>query len=174
MFPAVSRVPFLAPQLPFVLPRLTPVRHFIMKITPREGRMAVCKFRDLATFAIAILLLGLLLVPFGIVRIQSAETQPTRKNVFARMDLPQRPVTVGKSIPLIVHGVALGTAVVYDSPDRAKPGDYLEFYNPTGSLVAVVWFDRFGIRRTAVDRSFLRGKNQLEGVFVPIDDGELI
>jgi hypothetical protein len=43
-----------------------------------------------------------------------------------------------------------------------------------GNLVAVVWFDRFGIRRTAVDRSFLRGKNQVEGVFVPIDDGELI
>ncbi|HEX7230595.1 MAG TPA: hypothetical protein VF452_09390, partial [Candidatus Binatia bacterium] len=118
-------------------------------------------------------LFGLILVPFGIVRIQGVESQPVRKNDFRRMNLPERP-TVGKSIPLIVHGVALGTAVVYDSPDRSKPGDYLEFYNPTGNLVAVVWFDRFGIRRTAVDRSFLRGKNQLEGVFVPIDDGELI
>ena len=144
-----------------------------MKITAEE-RMALDKFRDLATFGVAVLFLGLLLVPLGIVRIQGAERQPIRKNDFRGMDLPQRPLTVGKSVPLIVHGVALGTAVVYNSPDRAKPGDYLEFYNPMGNLVAVVWFDRFGIRRTAVDRSFLRGKNQVEGVFVPIDDGELI
>ena len=85
--------------------------------------MAVHKFRALPTFGIAVLFLGLLLVPFGLVRIQGAESQPLRKNDFAGMDLPERPVTVGKSIPLIVHGVALGTAVVYDSPDRAKPGD---------------------------------------------------
>ena len=146
-----------------------------MKITPLEERMAVQKFQHLATFGIAVfLLLGLLLVPLGIVRLQGAESQSVRKNDFPGMDLPERPVTVGKSIPLILHGVALGTAVVYNGPDRAKPGDYLEFYNPTGNLVAVVWFDRFGIRRAAVDRSFLRGKNQVEGVFVPIDDGELI
>ena len=144
-----------------------------MKITAEE-RMALDKFRDLATFGVAVLFLGLLLVPLGIVRLQGAESQSVRKNDFPGMDLPERPVTVGKSIPLIVHGVALGTAVVYNGPDRAKPGDYLEFYNPKGNLVAVVWFDRFGIRRAAVDRSFLRGKNQVEGVFVPIDDGELI
>ena len=136
--------------------------------------MAVHKFQYLATCGIAVLLLGLLLVPLGIVRIQGAETQPVRKNNFPQtVDLPKRPLTAGKSIPLIVHGVALGTAVVYNSPDRPKPDDYLEFYNPTGNLIAVVWFDRFGIRRAAVDQSFLRGKNQVEGVFVPIDDGEL-
>lgn len=136
--------------------------------------MAVYKSRDVATLGIVVLLLGLILAPFGIVRIQGAESQPIRKSEGLGMDLPERPVSVGKSIPLIIHGVAVGTAVVYNSPDRAKPGEYLEFYNPTGNLVAVVWFDRFGIRRTAVDRSFLRGKNQVEGVFVPIDDGELI
>jgi hypothetical protein len=145
-----------------------------MMITPLEDRMAVHKFRDLATFGVGVSLVGLLLVPFGVIRIHGAESQPIRKNDFRAIDLPERPVTVGKSIPLTVHGVALGTAVVYNSPGRANPGDYLEFYNPTGNLVAVVWFDRFGIRRTAVDRSFLRGKNQVEGVFVPIDDGELI
>jgi len=64
--------------------------------------------------------------------------------------------------------------VVYKNPSIGTPGDYLEFYNPTGNLIAVVWFDRFGIRRAAVDRSFLRGKNQPEGVFVPVEDGELI
>ena len=136
--------------------------------------MAVDKFRHLATFGVAVLLLGLLLVPFRILRIQGAASQPIRKNDLPAMDLPERPLSVGNSIPLIVHGVVVGTAVLYNSPDRAKPGDYLEFYNPKGNLVAVVWFDRFGIRRAAVDRSFFRGKSKLEGVFVSVEDGELI
>jgi hypothetical protein len=136
--------------------------------------MAIDKFGEVATFGIAGLLVGVLLVPFGISRIQGAESQPVRKKELSSVELPQRPLTVGKSIPLVVHGVALGTAVVYKNPDAGKPGDYLEFYNPTGNLVAVVWFDRYGIRRTAVDRSFLRGEHQLEGVFVPVEDGDLI
>lgn len=135
--------------------------------------MAVDRFRDLAAFGIAALLVGVLLIPFGINRIQGAESEPIRTNE-SRVDLPRRPPTVGKSVPLVVRGVALGTAVIYNSPRAGKPGDYLEFYNPTGNLVAVVWFDRFGIRRTAVDRSFLRGEKRLEGVFVPVEDGEMI
>ncbi|HEX5606443.1 MAG TPA: hypothetical protein VFY96_08010 [Candidatus Binatia bacterium] len=144
--------------------------------------MAVDKFRDLAAFGIAALLVGVLLIPFGISRIQGAESQPIRTaesrpirtKEISSVELPRRPLTVGKSIPLVVHGIALGTAVVYNNPSTGKPSDYLEFYNPTGNLVAVVWFDRFGIRRTAVDRSFLHEKNQIEGVFVPVEDGELI
>jgi hypothetical protein len=153
---------------------ITPARHFTHEDHIEEERMAIDKLRDLAAFGIAALLVGVLLIPFGISRIQGAESQPIRINELSSVELPRRPLTVGKSIPLVVHGVALGTAVVYNDPSAGKPGDYLEFYNPTGNLVAVVWFDRFGIRRTAVDRSFLRGKNQSEGVFVPIDDGELI
>jgi hypothetical protein len=145
-----------------------------MEITPREERMAVDKLRQFAALGIAGLFLGILLVPFGISRIQGAESQLIRKNELFSVELPRRPLSVGKSIPLVVHGVSLGTAVVYTNPGAGKPGDYLEFYNPTGNLIAVVWFDRYGIRRTAVDRSFLRGINQLEGVFVPIEDGELI
>src|SRR5262245_35143365 len=84
IFPALSSVPFLAPQLPFLLPRNhtgTPFRH---DITPREERMAVDKFRHLATFGVAVLLLGLLLVPFRILRIQGAASQPSAKTIFRR------------------------------------------------------------------------------------------
>lgn len=136
--------------------------------------MAVIKFGDFAAFGVAGLLLGLVLVPFAMSRIPGAESQSVRRNDLSSIELPQRPPTVGKSIPLNIHGVALGTAVVYKNPSIGTPGDYLEFYNPTGNLIAIVWFDRFGIRRAAVDRSFLRGKNQPEGVFVPVEDGELI
>jgi hypothetical protein len=144
-----------------------------MKIHP-GGAMATIKFADFAAFGVAGLLLGLVLVPFAMSRIPGAESQSVHRNDLPSIELPQRPPTVGKSIPLNIHGVSLGTAVVYKNPSIGTPGDYLEFYNPTGNLIAVVWFDRFGIRRAAVDRSFLRGKNQPEGVFVPVEDGELI
>ena len=136
--------------------------------------MAVVKSGDFVAFGVVGLLLGLVLVPLGMSRIQDGESQSIRRNALPSIELPQRPPTVGKSIPLNIHGVSLGTAVVYKNPSIGTPGDYLEFYNPTGNLIAVVWFDRFGIRRAAVDRSFLRGKNQPEGVFVPVEDGELI
>jgi hypothetical protein len=41
-------------------------------------------------------------------------------------------------------------------------------------LVAVGWFDRFGIQRMAVDRALLGGKDELEGVFVTLLKGEPI
>jgi len=144
-----------------------------MKIHP-GGAMAVVKSGDFAAFGLAGLLLALVLVPLGMSRIQGAESQSIRRSDLPSIELPQRPPTVGKSIPLNIHGMSLGTAVVYNNRNIGTPGDYLEFYNPTGNLIAVIWFDRFGIRRAAVDRSFLRGKNQPEGVFVPVEDGELI
>jgi hypothetical protein len=41
-------------------------------------------------------------------------------------------------------------------------------------LVAVGWFDRFGIQRMAVDRALLGGKDELEGVFVTLLKGDPI
>lgn len=36
----------------------------------------------------------------------------------------------------------------------------------TGDLLAMVWFDRLGILRSAVDRGIVQNKHTLEGVFV--------
>jgi hypothetical protein len=52
-----------------------------------------------------------------------------------------------------------------------RPADYWELYNNQGSLVAVSWFDKFGIRRTAVDRGIVEEQDHLEGVFVIVSDG---
>jgi len=121
------------------------------------------------------LLIAVLLVSAAITRIQGAEKHSIAKVAFPSVELPPRPVSVGKAIPLVMHGVALGTAVVYSDSDAGRPpNDYLEFYNDAGNLIAVVWFDRFGIRRAAVDRSFLDGKEHVEGVFVSVVDGDFI
>ena len=85
---------------------------------------------------------------------------------------PQRPLQVIQSSPLIAGGVKLGTAVLYDDPSTRRAADYLELYDSQGGLVAVSWFDRFGIQRIAVDRAFADGEERLEGVFVTVvDDG---
>jgi len=43
-----------------------------------------------------------------------------------------------------------------------------------GALLAVGWFDRFGIERLAVDRALVEDGDELEGVFVLILAGDSI
>ena len=90
------------------------------------------------------------------------------------LDVLQRPLQVIQSSPLVAGGVKLGTAVFYDDPSTRRPADYLELYDGEGGLVAVSWFDRFGIQRIAVDRAFLDGEERLEGVFVAVVDDNFI
>jgi hypothetical protein len=85
-----------------------------------------------------------------------------------------RHLTAIKSTPLVVNGTTLGTVVVYDDPSTARTEDYLEIYNREGDLVAVAWFDRFGIQRAAVDRAFADGKDHVEGVFIAVADGDFV
>jgi hypothetical protein len=76
--------------------------------------------------------------------------------------------------PLVVGGRMLGAVVVYDDPITKRPADYLELYDGAGELVAVGWFDKFGIQRMAVDRALVEGRDQLEGVFVVLLDGDSV
>jgi hypothetical protein len=49
----------------------------------------------------------------------------------------------------------------------------LALYNNAGQLVAVGWFDKFGIQRIAMDRGLLEDNGKLEGVLVLVLDGDL-
>ena len=68
----------------------------------------------------------------------------------------------------------MGRVTIYDDPTTQRSADYLELYNNAGHLVAVGWFDRFGIERMAVDRGLLEDRDELEGVFVVLLDGEAL
>lgn len=48
-----------------------------------------------------------------------------------------------------------------------------ERINPTGALIAIIWFDRFGILRSAIDRGVVM-HNDVEGILVLVFDGDLI
>ena len=78
--------------------------------------------------------------------------------------------------PWVVEGEVLGTlaAYVYDDVTTERPADYWELYDREGNLLALSWFDRFGIKRTAVDRGIVEEKDQLDGIFVVVEEGDSI
>lgn len=86
----------------------------------------------------------------------------------------ERPLNLISRSALLVNGQTAGAVVIYDDPTTSRPADYFELYDNAGDLVAVGWFDRFGIRRMAVDRALIEEKNDLEGVFVTLLEGDSI
>lgn len=76
--------------------------------------------------------------------------------------------------PVIVEAEIVGTVAIYDNTATQRPADYSELYDTAGQLLAIRWFDRFGIERMAVDRGFLDRADEPEGVLVVVLDGELV
>jgi hypothetical protein len=86
----------------------------------------------------------------------------------------ERTLTLVSFSQLVVEGEIVGAVAVYHDPATKRPVDYWELYNSEGGLSAIGWFDRFGIERMAVDRGILDGKDELEGVFVSLLEGDSI
>ena len=88
----------------------------------------------------------------------------------------QHDVSLISSQPWLVEGEVLGTlaAYVYKDVTTEKPIDYWELYDKDGDLLAVGWFDKFGIERTAVDRGIMKEADKLEGTFVLVLAGTAI
>ena len=76
--------------------------------------------------------------------------------------------------PVIVEAEIVGTVAIYDDTATQRPADYSELYDTAGQLLAIRWFDRFGIERMALDRGFLDRADEPEGVLVVVVDGELV
>jgi hypothetical protein len=86
-------------------------------------------------------------------------------------------MTLVSSQPWVVEGGEVwGTLAAYAYNDRTteRPADYWELYGSTGDLVAISWFDRFGIQRLAVDRGLIDESDKLEGTFVVFLDGDSV
>ena len=88
--------------------------------------------------------------------------------------LEQHELTVVSVAPLVVGDKTVGAVTVYKDATTERPADYLELYDSEGDLLAVRWFDRFGIKRTAVDRGFLDGAGEPEGILVVVLNGDSI
>ena len=108
---------------------------------------------------------------------------PSTQEIFLPASVPEtnhlRPISI---LPITVEGEIaghvvvkiVGRVVVYDDPTTQRPADYIELYNNAGKLVAVGWFDRYGIERTAIDRGLLEDRDELEGVLVVVLDGDAV
>ena len=85
----------------------------------------------------------------------------------------QHPKRLVSLDPWVVEDEIVGTvaAYVYDDVTTERPVDYWEIYDQKGELLAASWFDGHGVRRTAVDRGIVEEKEQLEGIFVVVLDG---
>ena len=86
----------------------------------------------------------------------------------------QHPKRLVSLDPWVVEDEIVGTvaAYVYDDVTTERPVDYWEIYDQKGELLAASWFDGHGVRRTAVDRGIVEEKEQLEGIFVVVLDGD--
>jgi hypothetical protein len=94
-------------------------------------------------------------------------------NVVSPSTLPekQKMRLIGSVTPKVVGAIARIT--VYDDAATKRIGDYAEIYNSTDDLIAIIWFDGFGIVRSAIDRAIVLNKG-VEGVLVLVLDGELV
>lgn len=98
----------------------------------------------------------------------------TSRETFNALITAQHSLTLISFSPLIVAGEPLGEVFVYDDPATKRPVDYFELYDTAGDLVALGWFDQFGIQRIAVDRGLLEKGDQPAGVFVFFTEGDSI
>jgi hypothetical protein len=106
--------------------------------------------------------------------VQAAETAGEAKTSLPALGLPRRSLNLVSLAPVAAEGQTVAIVAVYDDPSTQRTEDYLELYDSDGELVAIGWFDQFGIQRMAVDRALVEGGDRLQGVFVTVVDGESI
>ena len=78
------------------------------------------------------------------------------------------------SAPVVLDDDTPGNVVAYDDPTTTRPADYFELYDNDGNLLAIGWYDRFGIRRIAVDRGLFDEAQKPKGLFVTLLDGNSV
>ena len=96
-----------------------------------------------------------------------------RERVLLPPSVPERDHLILVSfVTIAAEAEAIATMAVYDDPQTRWPVDYFELYDGAGALLSVSWVDRFGIRRTAMDRGLLQEEaSRLEGVLVLLPEG---
>jgi hypothetical protein len=97
-----------------------------------------------------------------------------RNGGLEEIELSRASLTLVRFVAVTSEGENLGMIAIYDDPMTRRPEDSLELRDNDGHIVAVEWFDRFGIRRLTLDRGFLRGAGKFEHIFVKLVSGESI
>ncbi len=81
-------------------------------------------------------------------------------------------LTLVSFITIVPDAEVLAAIAVYDDRQTTRPMDYVEFYDGVGNLLQASWIDKYGIRRTAIDRGLLQEEgSRFEGVLTLILEG---
>jgi hypothetical protein len=91
---------------------------------------------------------------------------------LAAFELSAAPLHLVRMIPVTNGQEILGVIAIYDDPMTRRAEDYLELRDDAGQIVAIEWFDQFGIRRLTLDRGFLTGKGKFEKIFATLVSGK--
>jgi hypothetical protein len=123
----------------------------------------------------AVLVVGLLLVFCGNVQPQTLRFAENLRHeeVLLPHSAPDREQLAPISLLTVVDDSQFVVVLaLYDDPGTARAIDYLEVYDPSGELLIISWFDRYGIARLAMDRALLQDEPaDLEHVLVLVEDG---
>jgi hypothetical protein len=128
-----------------------------------------------ALFVLIFFLAPIYPVPHSYAEPLATNTKNRAHESYRSVSLPQNDRLTLVSVVQVTAGKEiLGAIAAYDDPETTRPDDYLELYDPSGGLLAVSWFDRFGIERLAVDRALTHDPDNLEGIFVLVISGNSI
>jgi hypothetical protein len=111
------------------------------------------------------------LILLGYIARMSLAAETETKTSATALGPPRRSLNLVSLVPVTTNG-GTATVAVYDDPATPRKEDYLELYDGSGELVAVGWFDEFGIQRLAIDRAVVEGRDKLQGVFVMLVEGQ--
>ncbi len=76
---------------------------------------------------------------------------------------------------VIAQAEIIGGMAIFDNPQSGGPASYVELFDGRGGLLLISWIDRFGIRRTAMDRGLLQEEaSRLDGILVLLVEGTSI
>jgi hypothetical protein len=114
------------------------------------------------------------LIFLGYIARTSLAAETETKTSAPALGAPRRSLNLVSLVPVTANGQTLAMVAVYDDPATPRMQDYLELYDGDGEVAAVGWFDEFGIPRLAIDRAFVEGRDELQGVFVTVVGGEAI
>jgi hypothetical protein len=134
-------------------------------------------FRNKIYFTIfAILEFVAVLFFLGLVAARAGEARDNTTGQEIAMAPEQHDMSLVSVDPWVVEGEVLGTmaAYVYTDVTTERQADYWELYDKNGDLLAVSWFEKSGVQRTAVDRGILEEKDRLEGILVVVLTGDSI
>lgn len=105
---------------------------------------------------------------------RAIEMVDERSTRSAEMALLRRSLNLVSLGPVTGEGRTVGLVAVYDDPATPRTQDYLELYDGDGEIVAIGWFDPFGIRRMTVDRALVEGADRFQRIFVTLVSGESV